>query len=333
MTGMAAAQGYPAAPIRLVVPFPPAGGTDTLSRVVAQAMNEQRGWSMVIDNKPGAGGNLGLDIVAKAKPDGYTLLIGAVHHTIATSVYRKLAYDFQKDLAPVSTVAMVPNVLVVNPASGIQSVADLTARMKARPGQLNYASNGNGTSLHLSAELYKSLAGVFVTAFYSFRMYFLVFWGRERYHENPDAHHHAGHHAHHGVVAFRAAAGEEHMVHAFRGQLGDGLALALTKGRFALDLENRGHAHTGARFDFVVGVVEGFAGFTRQSAPDGGFTRPHQPDQKEIASNMYHARHSTQRPAARATLQRSIGPCVWLGGARVGRRASLRPCLLCVNGV
>lgn len=134
------------------------------------------------------------------------------------------------------------------------------------------------------------------------------------------------------LVLGRAAASGQHDVLAL-GQLGDGLALALTKGRFALDLENRGDAHASARLDFVVGVVEGFAGFTRQSAPDGGFTRPHQPDQKEIASNMYHARHSTQRPAARATLQRSIGPCVWLGGARVGQGVSLRPCLLCVNGV
>lgn len=114
----AAAQAWPTKAVSLVVPFPAGGTTDVLARALGQELAKSLGQPVIVENKPGAGATLGADFVAKAKPDGYTLLMGAVHHTIATSVYRKLAYDFQKDLAPVTTVAMVPNVLVVSFSEG-----------------------------------------------------------------------------------------------------------------------------------------------------------------------------------------------------------------------
>ena len=153
------AQSWPARPIKLVVPFPPGGLIDNMARLVAPRLAQELGQPIVIDNKPGAGGNLGAGEVSRAAPDGYTLLMASPPLTINPALYSKLPYE-PRNIAPIGLLGRVPNVLVVNPASGIQSVADLTARMKARPGQLNYASNGNGTSLHLSAELYKSLAGV-----------------------------------------------------------------------------------------------------------------------------------------------------------------------------
>ena len=156
------AQTWPARPIKLVVPFPPGGLIDNMARLVAPKLAQELGQPIVIDNKPGAGGNLGAGEASRATADGYTLLMASPPLTINPALYKKLPYD-PKQIVPLGLLGRVPNVLVVNPASGIQSVADLTARMKARPGQLNYASNGNGTSLHLSAELYKSLAGVFVT--------------------------------------------------------------------------------------------------------------------------------------------------------------------------
>ena len=158
----AAGQSWPSRPIRLVVPFPPGGLIDNMARLVAPRLSQELGQPVVIDNKPGAGGNLGAGEVSRATPDGHTLLMASPPLSINPALYSKLPYE-PRSIAPIGLLGRVPNVLVVNPASGIQSVADLTSRMKARPGQLNYASNGNGTSLHLSAELYKSLAGVFVT--------------------------------------------------------------------------------------------------------------------------------------------------------------------------
>ena len=157
-----AAQTWPARPIKLVVPFPPGGLIDNMARLVAPKLAQELGQPIVIDNKPGAGGNLGAGEAARATPDGYTLLMASPPLTINPALYKKLPYD-PRQIAPLGLLGRVPNVLVVNPASGIQSLADLTARMKAKPGQFNYASNGQGTSLHLSAELYKSQAGVFVT--------------------------------------------------------------------------------------------------------------------------------------------------------------------------
>ena len=162
VTPAAHAQNWPARPIKLVVPFPPGGLIDNMARLVAPKLAQELGQSIVIDNKPGAGGNLGAGEVSRAAPDGYTLLMASPPLTINPALYKKLPYE-PRQIAPIGLLGRVPNVLVVNPASGIASLADLTARVKARPGQLNYASNGQGTSLHLSAELYKSLAGVFVT--------------------------------------------------------------------------------------------------------------------------------------------------------------------------
>ena len=155
---------YPAKPVRLVVPFPPGGTTDILARAVAQKLSEAWGQQVVVDNHPGAGGNIGSDIVAKAAPDGYTLLMGTVGtHAINPSLYAKMPYNHVKDFAPVILVAGVPNVLVVNPSVPAQSVQELIAYAKANPGKLNFASSGNGTSIHLSGELFKTMTGTQMT--------------------------------------------------------------------------------------------------------------------------------------------------------------------------
>ena len=152
---------YPSKPIRLVVPFPAGGTTDILARAVAQRLTETMGQPVVVDNRAGAGGNIGADMVAKAPPDGYTLLMGTVGtHAINASLYAKMPYDHVRDFAPVILVAGVPNVLVVNPALPVNSVQELIAYGKANPGKLNFASSGNGTSIHLAAELFKTMTGV-----------------------------------------------------------------------------------------------------------------------------------------------------------------------------
>ena len=161
---------WPARPVRIVVPFAAAGTTDILARALAPELQRVFGQPFVVDNKPGAGGNTGSAEVAKAPPDGYTLLMGTVGtHAINPSLYEKMPYDAKRDFMPVTLVAGVPNVLVVNPATaqryGINSVADLTRVARANPGKLNVASSGNGTSIHLSAELYKSLTGTFMVHF------------------------------------------------------------------------------------------------------------------------------------------------------------------------
>src|SRR5260221_7408768 len=158
------AQPYPNRPIRLVVPFPAGGTTDVLARAAAQKLTENMGQPVVVDNRPGAGGNIGAELVAKAAPDGYTLLMGTVGtHAINPSLYPRMPYDAVRDFAPVILVAGVPNVLVINPALPVNSVQDLIAYAKANPGKLNFASSGNGTSIHLSAELFKTMAGVQMT--------------------------------------------------------------------------------------------------------------------------------------------------------------------------
>ncbi|VTU23923.1 Argininosuccinate lyase [Variovorax sp. PBL-H6] len=156
----AAQEAWPAKPISLIVPFPAGGTTDVLARALADALSKSLGQPVVVESKPGAGATLGADYVAKAKPDGYTLLMGAVHHTIATSVYKKLPYDFQKDLAPVTTVAMVPNVLVVNAAlTPAKTVGELVAFAKTSPTTLAYGSNGNGTAQHLIGTQFQASTG------------------------------------------------------------------------------------------------------------------------------------------------------------------------------
>jgi len=160
-TPAALAQSWPSKPITLVVPFPPGGSSDVLARALTDKLTQSLGQTVIVESKPGAGATLGADYVAKAKPDGYTLLMGAVHHAIATSVYKKLPYDFQKDFAPITTVALVPNVLVVNAAkSPAKDVKDLVAQAKAAPGKLSYGSNGNGTVQHLIGTQFNNQTGV-----------------------------------------------------------------------------------------------------------------------------------------------------------------------------
>ncbi|MFO1316482.1 MAG: tripartite tricarboxylate transporter substrate binding protein [Burkholderiales bacterium] len=155
---------YPAKPIRIVVPFPAGGTTDILARAVAQKLTEATGQSAVVDNRPGAGGNIGAELVAKSAPDGYTLLMGTVGtHAINASLYPKMPYDHVRDFAPVILVAGVPNVLVVNPSVPANSVQELIAYMKANPGKVNFASSGAGTSIHLAGELFKTMTGVQMT--------------------------------------------------------------------------------------------------------------------------------------------------------------------------
>ncbi|TQN01727.1 tripartite-type tricarboxylate transporter receptor subunit TctC [Acidovorax temperans] len=156
------AQAWPARPIRLVVPFPPGGLIDNMARLVGNRLAQELGQPVVIDNKPGAGGNVGAAEVARAPADGYTLLMASPALTISPAIYKNLPYQ-PSQLAAVALLGRVPNVLLVNPASGIGKVQDLVGRAKSKPGQLNYASNGNGTSLHLSAELFKRRSETFIT--------------------------------------------------------------------------------------------------------------------------------------------------------------------------
>ena len=141
--------------MRLVVPFPAGGGTDAFARPLAAALSQQTGQQFFIDNRGGAGGTIGADVVAKSPADGYTFLVGAVHHTIAVNVYKSLPYQLEKDLAPVTLIAIVPNVVVLHPKVPINSVKELIAYAKANPDKLNYGSAGNGTSHHLAPELFK----------------------------------------------------------------------------------------------------------------------------------------------------------------------------------
>jgi tripartite-type tricarboxylate transporter receptor subunit TctC len=158
-SGAAMAQAWPSKSISLVVPFPPGGTTDVLARALAEKLQLSLGQPVIVESKPGAGATLGADYVVKSKPDGYTLLVGAVHHTIASSVYKKLPYDFQKDLAPVTTIALVPNVLVVNAATPVKNVTELVGLLKAQPGKHNYGSNGNGTAQHLIGTQFENMTG------------------------------------------------------------------------------------------------------------------------------------------------------------------------------
>lgn len=156
---LAYGQAWPTKPVRLVSPFPAGGGTDAFARPLAAVLSQQLGQQFIIDNRAGAGGTIGADNVAKSPPDGYNFLVGAVHHTIAVSVYSKLPYDLERDLVPVTMVAVVPNVIVLHPKVPIGSVKELIDYAKANPGKLNFASAGNGTSHQLAAELFKVKTG------------------------------------------------------------------------------------------------------------------------------------------------------------------------------
>jgi tripartite-type tricarboxylate transporter receptor subunit TctC len=157
------AQDYPTKPIRLVVPFTPGGSSDILARAVGQRLTEAWGQPVVIDNVPGAGGSLGADRVAKAAPDGYTLLMGHIGNlSVAPTLYPKLPYDPVKNFTPVAWVASVPNVLVVHPSVPAKSVKELMALAKSKPGQLNYGSGGNGSAAHLATEYLKLQSQTFM---------------------------------------------------------------------------------------------------------------------------------------------------------------------------
>lgn len=152
---------YPERPITLVVPFPAGGSTDLVARLFAERMSRELGQQIVVENKGGAGGNLGSAQVARADPDGYTILMATIAtHALNPALYKSMPYDPVADFAPVSLLAVVPNVLIVNPEFPAKNVAELIALLKAEPGTYSYASSGNGTPLHLSGELFKSLAGV-----------------------------------------------------------------------------------------------------------------------------------------------------------------------------
>ncbi len=154
---------YPTRPIRLIVPFAPGGGLEITARSIGQKLTEKRGQAIVIDNRPGAATIVGSEIASKASPDGYTLLMITTTFAINPSLYGKLPYDPGRDFAPVTQINSVPNILVVNPAIPAHTVRELIALAKAKPGQLNYASAGSGTSPHLAAELFKTMAGIEMT--------------------------------------------------------------------------------------------------------------------------------------------------------------------------
>ena len=161
LPAVALAQAWPSKPIKWVVPFAPGGTTDILARTVGDKLGAALGQPVIVENRPGAGGGVGADFVAKSPPDGYTLVGGTIStHAINASLYKSLPYDPVRDFVPITLIARLPNLLVVNPNVPAKNVAELVALMKANPGKYTFASSGNGTSQHLSGELFKSIAGV-----------------------------------------------------------------------------------------------------------------------------------------------------------------------------
>ena len=161
LTCGAGAQTYPSKPIRMVVPFAAGGPTDVYARAVGQELTKLLGQPVIVDNRPGAGGNLGADLVAKSPPDGYSVVLGAVGaFAVNMTLYPKMPYDVLRDFAPVSLVAIVPMVLVVNPGVPVKTPKELVELAKSKPGTLSYGSAGNGTSIHMSAEMFKAMTGI-----------------------------------------------------------------------------------------------------------------------------------------------------------------------------
>ena len=158
--GSVAAQTYPVRPVRIVVGFPPGGTSDILARTIAARLSDFLGQAVVVENRTGAGGNIGAEAVAKAAPDGYTLLMGTTSQAISQSLYKKLSYDLEKDFAPITQAVNYSNLLVVHPSTGVTNVAGLLALARAKPGVLNYGTAGNGTPPHMTGELFKSATGV-----------------------------------------------------------------------------------------------------------------------------------------------------------------------------
>lgn len=155
----ASAQDYPTRPVRFVVGYPAGGSTDILARLIGQYLSEKLGQQFVVENKPGAGNNIGTDMVVKADPDGYTLLLVNPANAINATLYEKLTFNFIRDIAPVAGLIRVPNVLEVHPSVPVNTVPELIAYAKANPGKLNIASSGAGTSIHMSGELFKMMTG------------------------------------------------------------------------------------------------------------------------------------------------------------------------------
>jgi tripartite-type tricarboxylate transporter receptor subunit TctC len=153
------AQQYPVRPIRLVVPFPPGGGTDTMARAIAPKLSEFLGQQVVPENRGGAGANIGAELAAKSPPDGYTLLLVTITNAIGATLYTRLNYDLARDFAAITQVATTPHILVVHPSVPVTSVKEFTAFTRARPGELTYSSSGSGSSAHLAGELFSSLTG------------------------------------------------------------------------------------------------------------------------------------------------------------------------------
>ena len=156
----AMAQAYPAKPVRMVLGFPPGSAADVVTRLVAVKMQDDLKQTLLVENRPGASSNIAAELVARSPADGYTLFMGTIANTINASLYRKLSFDFGRDFAPIAGIASVPNVLVVHPSMPVRSVKELIAFAKARPNEILYGSSGNGTSPHLSAVLFNTMAGV-----------------------------------------------------------------------------------------------------------------------------------------------------------------------------
>jgi tripartite-type tricarboxylate transporter receptor subunit TctC len=154
------AQSYPHGPVRVIVPFPPGGGVDAAGRLVSQKLSEALGRPFVVENRPGANGMIGSELAAKAAKDGYTLMVNGANFVTTPSLYSKATYDPEKDFDPVSLIAHAPNVLVVHPSLPVKSVKELIALARARPGQVNFAGSGSGSTPHLAAELFNTLAHV-----------------------------------------------------------------------------------------------------------------------------------------------------------------------------
>jgi tripartite-type tricarboxylate transporter receptor subunit TctC len=158
--GPAIAQGYPAGPVRVIVPFPPGGGVDGAGRLISQKLTEALGKQFIVDNRPGANGMIGSELAAKSAKDGYTLMVNGANFVTTPSLYAKVTYDPVRDFEPVSLIALAPNVLVVHPSLPVKSVKELIALARARPGQVNFAGSGSGSTPHLAAELFNTLAKV-----------------------------------------------------------------------------------------------------------------------------------------------------------------------------
>ena len=161
--GLARAQAWPAKPIRVISPFAAGGGTDAFLRPIAAKLSQTMGQQWVVENLAGAGGTVGATAAAKAAPDGYTLFCGAVHHTIAETLYTRLPYSLERDLVPITVLAYVPNVVVVHPKMPVNNLQEFIAYARANPGKLNFGSAGNGTSHHLTVELFKQINKLYMT--------------------------------------------------------------------------------------------------------------------------------------------------------------------------